>query len=266
MRARRREGLLEAFSRVSWGRRIETSLAFAATALRLVLVHLPGSRPSEAILALGAGVLITAPPTRQWLVEALVVNAWSAGSPRPSCAPAWNRPPSWPCGPCPPAPPSPSRSRRGRRPTTTTRPPRPWPCASGPGGCGWSVTRPMPARADLTVVTRDPFAGPGTAWAGTAMPWTDLWSGLPIGVDEDGEAVWLELAGHHVLIGGEPGAGKSNALSMIVAAAALDPFVELWCLDAKLVELAPWRDVSQGFVGPDIAEATAALVVLQKPR
>ena len=50
---------------------------------------------------------------------------------------------------------------------------------------------------------------------------------------------------------------------MIVAAAALDPNVELWCLDAKLVELAPWRDLAKAFVGPDIAEATVALDVLQ---
>ena len=75
--------------------------------------------------------------------------------------------------------------------------------------------------------------------------------------------MWLDLAGHHVLVGGEPGAGKSNALSMIVATAALDPSVDLWCLDAKLVELAPWRELAQAFVGPDIAEATIALGVLQ---
>ncbi len=75
--------------------------------------------------------------------------------------------------------------------------------------------------------------------------------------------MWLDLAGHHVLVGGEPGAGKSNALSMIVAAAALDPHVDLWCLDAKLVELAPWRELAKAFVGPDIAEATVALGVLQ---
>ena len=65
---------------------------------------------------------------------------------------------------------------------------------------------------------------------------------VPLGDDEDGGPVWLELAGHHLLLGGEPGAGKSNALSLVVATAALDPSVELWCFDGKLVELAAWRD------------------------
>jgi S-DNA-T family DNA segregation ATPase FtsK/SpoIIIE len=50
---------------------------------------------------------------------------------------------------------------------------------------------------------------------------------------------------------------------MIVATAALDPGVDLWCLDAKLVELAPWRHLAKAFVGPDIEEATEALGILQ---
>jgi hypothetical protein len=264
MRARRRdEGPLEAFFRVSWGRRIETGLAFVATTFREVLLHLPGWRPSGVALALGAGVLITAPPTRQWLVEALVRERLERRFAK-------------------------AIVRTGLEPTGIVSM-RPVPAGTAltisvPEGStaedyekasealavcfrarGVRVARDPAdaARAELTIVTRDPFAGPGTAWAGTQMPWTDVWSGLPIGVDEDGEAVWLELAGHHVLVGGEPGAGKSNALSMVVATAALDPFVELWCLDAKLVELAPWRDLAKAFVGPDIAEATATLAVLQ---
>ena len=71
--------------------------------------------------------------------------------------------------------------------------------------------------------------------------------------------MWLDLAEHHLLIGGEPGGGKSNALSLVVAAAALDPSAQLWCFDAKLVELAPWREVSKVFVGPDTEEANVAL-------
>jgi S-DNA-T family DNA segregation ATPase FtsK/SpoIIIE len=118
-------------------------------------------------------------------------------------------------------------------------------------------------RAELTIVTCDPLAGAGTPWPWVGAHQTNLGMPVPLGVDEDGVHVWLDLAGHHVLVGGEPGAGKSNALSMIVATAALDPHVELWCLDAKLVELAPWRDLAKAFVGPDIEEATVALGVLQ---
>ncbi len=91
------------------------------------------------------------------------------------------------------------------------------------------------------------------------MQHTNMWAGFPLGLDEEGQTVWLDLVEHHLLIGGEPGGGKSNALSLVVATAALDPGAQLWCFDAKLVELAPWRGVSKVFVGPDTEEANVAL-------
>jgi S-DNA-T family DNA segregation ATPase FtsK/SpoIIIE len=76
--------------------------------------------------------------------------------------------------------------------------------------------------------------------------------------------VVLPLAGHHLLLGGEPGAGKSNALSLVVGAAALDPNVELWLFDGKLVELASWRRCARRFVGPNLEDATSVLRELQQ--
>jgi hypothetical protein len=119
------------------------------------------------------------------------------------------------------------------------------------------------SRVSVTVVTRDPFKGPGIRWPWTETARTNLWGGLPLGNDEDQRLVGLDLAEHHLLIGGEPGGGKSNALSLVVATAALDPRAELWCFDAKLVELAPWRDSSRVFVGPDVDEAIVALDTLR---
>ena len=80
----------------------------------------------------------------------------------------------------------------------------------------------------------------------------DLWQPIPFGVAEDGHTVSLQLVEHNLLLGGEPGAGKSVALSSIVAAAALDPTVSLSLFDAKLVELAPWRHAADHFVGTDV--------------
>jgi hypothetical protein len=111
----------------------------------------------------------------------------------------------------------------------------------------------------LHVITRDPFAAHAFAWPGTSAVVGDAWSSIPVGVDEDGAVVALALAEHHVLLGGETGAGKSGALSLIVAAVALDPHSELWLLDAKLVELAPWRGCARRFCGPEIAEAINVL-------
>jgi len=62
-----------------------------------------------------------------------------------------------------------------------------------------------------------------------------------------------------VLIGGEPGAGKSAALSMLVATGALDPAARVWLLDGKLVELAARVPVAQRLAGPNGEDAIALL-------
>jgi diadenosine tetraphosphatase ApaH/serine/threonine PP2A family protein phosphatase len=76
-----------------------------------------------------------------------------------------------------------------------------------------------PDRASLgrvTVVRRDPLHGaPPLAW-----PWLDaercsLWQPVPVGVDEDGHWVTVSLPEHHVLLGGESGAGKSGGLALL---------------------------------------------------
>ena len=82
---------------------------------------------------------------------------------------------------------------------------------------------------------------------------------IAVGVSDDGTPVTLTMIERHLLLGGEPGAGKSVALSQLVAAAALDPDVDLWLFDGKLVELAPWEPCARFAVGSNVAEATAAL-------
>ena len=64
----------------------------------------------------------------------------------------------------------------------------------------------------LSIIRRDPFGS-----ASLASPLLDvnrfsIWQPIPIGIDEDGEVVTLSLPERNVLIGGEPGAGKSVAL------------------------------------------------------
>jgi hypothetical protein len=126
--------------------------------------------------------------------------------------------------------------------------------------------------AHVEVIRRDPFlpsgdeasdGGPVAVW-----PWADrdrvsLWEPLPVGIDEVGDPVWMSLVGRNVLLGGEPGAGKSSALSVLIAAAALDPSVRIWGLDAKRLELGLWRPVLDRFVGNDIDAAIGAMTDLQ---
>jgi DNA segregation ATPase FtsK/SpoIIIE-like protein len=123
-----------------------------------------------------------------------------------------------------------------------------------------------PARHDhvtLTITWRDPFEAAALPCPLVAASHFDAWKPIPVGVDEEGEIVTLSLPEHNVLFGAEPGGGKSVALSVLVAAFALDPTVTLWLFDGKLVELAPWLECAKRFVGPDIELAISVLEELR---
>src|SRR5690242_12727487 len=84
-----------------------------------------------------------------------------------------------------------------------------------------------------------------------------------LGLDEAGEPVNVVLAERNLLVGGEPGAGKSVALNLIVAHAALSLDCRLVLVDGKRVELGVWKQCADTFVGPSIDEAIGVLRELQ---
>lgn len=118
-------------------------------------------------------------------------------------------------------------------------------------------------RAAVALVRRDPLARPAPAWPQLEAARLDLWAPVPVGVDDNGRQVALSLPERNVLLGGEPGAGKSAALSLLVATAALDPTVRLHLFDGKIVELACWAGVADHTVGPDTEQANLVLRALQ---
>lgn len=119
------------------------------------------------------------------------------------------------------------------------------------------------SRAEVIVARRDPLANSSPPWPHTDTPRGSLWQPIPIGIDEDGEVVTVALPERNLLLGGEPGAGKSVALSLLVASAALDADCKLWLLDGKLVELAIWSRCAEGTAGVSVTEATEVLRGLQ---
>jgi DNA segregation ATPase FtsK/SpoIIIE-like protein len=121
------------------------------------------------------------------------------------------------------------------------------------------------ARGTVTLVRRDPLASTvEVSWPPHGAESLSLWAPIPLGVDELGGTVHVSLPERNVLLGGEPGAGKSAALSMLVATAALDPTAKLWLLDGKLVELSAWAPCAERLAGPDVDEAIELLHTLRR--
>jgi hypothetical protein len=114
--------------------------------------------------------------------------------------------------------------------------------------------------ARVVVLRRDPLADP------QPIPWPllntgrcSLWDAIPVGEDEDGNQVTVSLPERNLLAGGEPGAGKSTVVQVLIAAAALDPTVVLTLFDPKLVELAVWQGCAHRLVGPNVEAAIEVL-------
>ena len=109
--------------------------------------------------------------------------------------------------------------------------------------------------AHLSILLRDPLSSPAPSWP---VPKGSLWEPISLGVDEDGNQVSIGLP-NGTSYSAASRAGKSVALSLFIAAAALDPGVTLTLLDGKQVELAPWSQSAEDFVGPDMAGAIDVL-------
>ena len=79
-----------------------------------------------------------------------------------------------------------------------------------------------------------------------------------LGRDEYGTHVHVNLAERNMLLGGEPGAGKSSGLNLITAHGALSHDCKLILVDGKQVELGLWRACADMFIGPSITDAIDA--------
>jgi S-DNA-T family DNA segregation ATPase FtsK/SpoIIIE len=122
-------------------------------------------------------------------------------------------------------------------------------------------TRDLVAAARQLAAAQD--SGELSASAGFDRVTLSVFDPMFIGIDEFGQPVRLRMIFRNILIGAEPGGGKSNLLNNITAPAALDPSCRLVLLDGKQVELGQWEDCADVFVGPDLDHAIVTLRRLQ---
>ncbi len=107
----------------------------------------------------------------------------------------------------------------------------------------------------MTTIARDP-QGTDRVPVG---PGLSMFDPMFIGIDEFGQHVTLRIPGRNVLTAGEPEAGKSGLVNTITATAALCANTRIVAFDAKWVELGPWRDICDAFIGDDIEQAITTL-------
>src|SRR4029450_3750558 len=84
-----------------------------------------------------------------------------------------------------------------------------------------------------------------------------------IGIDEFGDPVRVGIAGRNMLIGGDPGSGKSALLNAVGAHGGLWLDCQLILLDGKRVELGQWKRCAKAFIGPDLPGAITLLRRIQ---
>ena len=95
-------------------------------------------------------------------------------------------------------------------------------------------------------------------------PSLSLYDPIFLGMDEFGEPVYVKIIYRNLLAAGEPGGGKSGLLNTIVGHFALCTGTRLVLFDGKLVELGPYADIADEFVGYDIDHAITTLRRLQQ--
>src|SRR5689334_14264967 len=92
-----------------------------------------------------------------------------------------------------------------------------------------------------TLLGASPMAAPdtpvGLREAAPSGQTLSIFSPVFLGIDEFGHDVFVPIIYRNILIGGEPGAGKSSLLNNFVSHAALSLDCRLILLDGKRVEL-----------------------------
>ncbi|MFC6083706.1 P-loop NTPase family protein [Sphaerisporangium aureirubrum] len=97
----------------------------------------------------------------------------------------------------------------------------------------------------------------------------DVFRGIPFGADPRGRPITVPIIEQNILIGSQPGQGKTASVRVLASGAALDPSVELWIHELKgtgdldVHEQNAHRFVS-GIDDPSIAYAADSLALLRK--
>lgn len=119
-------------------------------------------------------------------------------------------------------------------------------------------------RVIVDVIRRDPLAAStNIAWADQDADVLSMWNPVHLGVAETGEPVRLSLVERSLLVGGEPGSGKSSLLNIVLAHAAQSPDAHVLLIDPNEVQFGPWQDRALAYASDDPGDALAVLQLVR---
>jgi DNA segregation ATPase FtsK/SpoIIIE, S-DNA-T family len=104
-----------------------------------------------------------------------------------------------------------------------------------PLGCVWPDADPTEheGRLVLWVGDRDLSKTGLVKWTLAGAKRHDIFKHIPFGIDPRGRALHVPVIQHNVLVGSQPGQGKTASIRVLACGAALDPSVELWLHENK---------------------------------
>ena len=120
-----------------------------------------------------------------------------------------------------------------------------------PLGAVWPepVTSEHAGRLELWVGRADVSKAKPAPWPWLRTGGGDIFAPFPFGTDPRGRRADGHAIEHNWLMGSMPGQGKTSALRVVIAAAALDPTVEMWLHELKGTgDLDPFEQVSHRFI------------------
>jgi hypothetical protein len=119
-------------------------------------------------------------------------------------------------------------------------------------------------RVLLDVVRRDPLAASAdVAWADVDGEVLSMWDPVHLGVGEDGQGLRLSFVERSLLVGGEPGSGKSSLLNVVASHAAKSPDAHLVLIDPNEVQFGPWKDRALAYASDDADDALDVLELVR---
>ncbi|WP_313896013.1 FtsK/SpoIIIE domain-containing protein [Streptomyces sp. YIM 98790] len=104
-----------------------------------------------------------------------------------------------------------------------------------PLGCVWPEANAAEheGRLVLWVGDRDLSKAGAVRWQLAQARRHDIFARIPFGIDPRGRGQSVPMVQHNILIGSQPGQGKTSAVRVLACGAALDPSVELWLHENK---------------------------------